>query len=199
VQFANGLQDVMVAPRRLRGPLGCVALMLASFLWVQAADARLKSEWKFGGSLAHMLVALPGADALDDVASLGAALSPLAAQPAGGTLGDLFSRRGVTGGFAAGFLGAGVLGLLFGHGLFEELSGLPSFLGLMFQLVLIALLMRLIWTWWWIERAPPFAPLSPRQLADAYGRPRREVLPDLDVGLREDAAAGDKGGAPVET
>ncbi len=152
------------------------------------ADARLKSEWKFGGSLARTFMALPGAasvfsDAggLGSMTSFGGAVLPTAMQPTGGSLGELFGRRGVVGGFAAGFLGAGVLGLLFGHGVYGELSGFASALGLTFQLTLIALLGRLIWTWWRADRANTLADLSPRQLADAYGRARHEVRPDIDA------------------
>jgi hypothetical protein len=41
------------------------------------------------------------------------------------------------------------------------------------------MLARLIWTWWRDDKADVLATLSPRQLADAYGRPRNEVLPDI--------------------
>ena len=60
----------------------------------------------------------------------------------------MFNRGDLIGGFAAGFLGSGVIGLLFGHGVVGELGGVASVLGLLFQLALIAMLARLIWTWW---------------------------------------------------
>ncbi len=106
-----------------------------------------------------------------------------------GSLGGLFSRPGVVGGFAAGFLGAGVLGLLFGHGLVGELGGAASYLGLLFQLALIVLLCRLIWTWWWGRNAPAFAGLSPRQLADPYLRSRNEMHPGDGADVGGDRAA----------
>jgi hypothetical protein len=159
------------------------------------ADARLKNEWKFGGSLARTFMSLPGAGSVfGDTTGLGgmpafdSTMLPTAAQPAGGSLGELFGRRGVVGGFAAGFLGAGVLGVLFGHGIYGELSGLASALGLIFQLTLIALLGRLIWTWWRADRVNTLADLSPRQLADAYGRTRHEVRPDLDTSAEAECA-----------
>ena len=40
--------------------------------------------------------------------------------------GGLFNRPGLLGGLAAGFLGAGLLGLLFGNGLFGGLGGLAA-------------------------------------------------------------------------
>jgi predicted lipid-binding transport protein (Tim44 family) len=115
--------------------------------------------------------------------------SPCAAQPAYpvGSLGGLFSRPGLIGGFAAGFLGAGVFGLLFGHGMIGELSSFPSMLGLLLQVALLFMLGRLIWTWWRADKAAAMAKLSPRQLADAYERMRNEPLPD--VGAEANAKA----------
>lgn len=179
------------------------ALTMSLFISAEGADARLKSEWKFGGSLARFM-SLPfsttvlgndmisesfsGGSATGDVADTGNALLPQVAQPTGGSLGGLFNRPGVVGGFSAGFLGAGVLGLVFGHGMTSELTGAASFLGLIFQISLILILARLFWTWWRADRSAAFADMSPRQLADAYGRLRNEALPDIDaveVELRE--------------
>ncbi len=116
--------------------------------------------------------------------------SPAVAQPSypGGSLGDLFNRGDLIGGFAAGFLGSGVVGVLFGHGVVGELSGVASVLGLLFQLALIAMLARLIWTWWRDDKVDASAGLSPRQLADAYGRPRHETLLNVDPVSAGDAA-----------
>jgi predicted lipid-binding transport protein (Tim44 family) len=71
--------------------------------------------------------------------------------------GGWFGRPGLLGGLAAGFLGAGLLGLLFGHGLFGGLGGFASILGLLLQLALIFLLARLIWSWWQRRNAPAYA------------------------------------------
>ena len=59
-----------------------------------------------------------------------------------------FNRPGLIGGLFAGFLGAGLLGMLFGHGLFGGLGGLASVLGLVIKIALVAIVARLIWTWW---------------------------------------------------
>jgi predicted lipid-binding transport protein (Tim44 family) len=48
-------------------------------------------------------------------------------------------------GFAMGLIGAGLFGLLTGSGLFGGLSGIMGFLGLLLQVALIALAVRLIW------------------------------------------------------
>jgi hypothetical protein len=172
-----------------------VALTMSLLISAEGADARLKSEWKFGGSLARFMSlpfgsALLGSDfagngVFGDTSNAADATLPVGqqtwvSQPTGGSLGGLFNRPGVVGGFSAGFLGAGVLGLVFGHGMTSELTGAASFLGLIFQVTLILMLARLFWTWWHADRSAAFAEMSPRQLADAYGRLRNEALPDID-------------------
>jgi predicted lipid-binding transport protein (Tim44 family) len=66
----------------------------------------------------------------------------------GATGGGLFSRPGLLGGLAAGFLGAGLFGMLFGGGLFGGLGGLSSIIGLILQIGLIYLLVRFAMSWW---------------------------------------------------
>jgi hypothetical protein len=110
----------------------------------------------------------------------------------GGSLGGLFNRPGLIGGFAAGFLGTGVVGLLFGRGMIGELSGFPAILGLVFQLALLGMLGRLIWSWWRLDSAAAVPDLSPRQLADAYERSRHEALPDIDADFEDDTGRDGK-------
>lgn len=63
--------------------------------------------------------------------------------------GGFFNRPGFAGGLMAGFLGAGLLGLLFGNGLLGGLgAGFASFLGLLLQVALIVIVARLILNWW---------------------------------------------------
>jgi predicted lipid-binding transport protein (Tim44 family) len=62
--------------------------------------------------------------------------------------GGFFGRPGLLGGLAAGFLGAGLFGLLFGGGLFGGLGGFSSVLGLIIQIVLIVFVARLVMNWW---------------------------------------------------
>jgi predicted lipid-binding transport protein (Tim44 family) len=69
----------------------------------------------------------------------------------------LFNRGGgLFGGLAAGFLGAGLLGLLFGYGFFGGIGGFAGVLGLILQLVLIAFVARFLWSMWQ-RRQPAFA------------------------------------------
>jgi hypothetical protein len=198
---SSGLHAFRFQPLGLRSLAVAAALIMSLFISAEGADAELKSEWKFGGSLAR-LVYVPITSAilgnedfgtsddvftgrdLTDVTRGKSAMLPQAAQPTGGSLGGLFNRPGLVGGFSAGFLGAGVLGVIFGHGMTSELTGVASFFGLIFQITLILMLARLFWSWWRVDSTAGFADLSPRELADAYGRMRNEALPDVD-GLTE--------------
>jgi predicted lipid-binding transport protein (Tim44 family) len=67
-----------------------------------------------------------------------------AASPGAG----LLHRPGLMGGVAAGFLGAGLFGLLMGNGLLGGLGGFASLLGLLLQIVLVVVVARLAWAWW---------------------------------------------------
>jgi predicted lipid-binding transport protein (Tim44 family) len=77
------------------------------------------------------------------------------ARPA--TTGSWFNRPGLLGGLAAGFLGAGLFGLLFGHGLFGGIGGLASLFGLIVQVGLIVIVAMLVWRWFQRRSAPAMA------------------------------------------
>jgi len=166
-----------------------VALTATLLVGADEADARV------GGSLD---VALPDAPIRTSLAAADGGLvhrTAVAQLPApGGSLSDLFHRGGLLGGFAAGFLGSGVLGLLFGRGLFGGLSGVPSYLGLLFQLALIVMLGRLIWSRWHGVDFAGVAGLSPRQLADPYLRSRDDVHAGLDSVAGEDQNSAPQSG-----
>ncbi|MFZ3359296.1 MAG: hypothetical protein WCA56_15035 [Xanthobacteraceae bacterium] len=170
-------------PARCLPSLATVAaLVLGLLIWSEDADARLGNvrlgdRWNFAGA------AISDSFAIDSfVAAASPTLPAMAQLPnPGGSLGGLFNRGDPIGGFAAGFIGAGVIGLLFGHGVVSELNGVASVLGLVFQLALIAMLARLIWIWWHDNKTDALADLSPRQLADAYGRQRHEAPPTIDT------------------
>ena len=158
-------------------------LAFGLLLWAEEADARLTRDARFADGARAVALNQP-ARAVNQEEIFSCAVQP--AYPAG-SLGGLFSRHGMIGRFAAGFLGAGIFGLLFGHGLIGEVSGVPSIVGLVFQFALLLALGWLISAWWRADRAATVA--SPRQLADAYERARNETLPDLVA----DANAGPAG------
>jgi predicted lipid-binding transport protein (Tim44 family) len=64
-----------------------------------------------------------------------------------GRPGGLFGG-GLLGGLAAGFIGAGLFGLLFGHGFMGGLGGFASIIGLLLQVGLVIIVARLAWAWW---------------------------------------------------
>lgn len=71
--------------------------------------------------------------------------------------GGLFNRPGLIGGLAAGFLGAGLLGLLMGNGFLGGLGSLASFFGLLLQVGLVVIVARLLWNWFQRRNEPATA------------------------------------------
>jgi predicted lipid-binding transport protein (Tim44 family) len=103
-------------------------------------------------------------------------------RPTTSPVGGFFGRPGFMGGLFAGFLGAGLFGLLFGHGLMGGLGGFASILGLLLQVALVVMVGRLLWTWWQRRNQP----------ALASGPALRDYAPGSSLGL-----GGGSGGASV--
>src|SRR3978361_682160 len=82
---------------------------------------------------------------------------------AGAAKGGFFNRpgMGMRGALAAGFLGAGLLGMLFGGGMFSGLGGLSSIFGLILQIGLIIIVVRLAMSWWQRRHATAAAYAGP--------------------------------------
>ena len=150
----------MKSLRRPRGIVQTLALALAlafplMMIAVSAADARA-GRGGSSGSRGSRTFSAPSATTT----------APNAAQPfnrtmtqpgaatrapaAPGAAGGFFNRTGMgmLGGLAAGFLGAGLFGMLFGGGLFSGLGGLSSIFGLILQIGLIVLVARFAMSWW---------------------------------------------------
>lgn len=104
-----------------------------------------------------------------------------AAQPGG-----FFSRGGLLGGLAAGFIGAGLIGLLMGNGFLGGMAGFAAMLGLILQIGLVALVAFLVWRWWKGRSQP----------ATATGPAYRDVQPATTPGH---AAFGGVGGIPGQS
>jgi predicted lipid-binding transport protein (Tim44 family) len=89
--------------------------------------------------------------------------TPAAGAPAAGAAakGGFFNRPGMMGGMlgglAMGFLGAGLFGMLSGSGLFSGLGSLSSIIGLLLQIGLIIIVVRLAMSWWQRRHAPASA------------------------------------------
>jgi predicted lipid-binding transport protein (Tim44 family) len=114
-----------------------------------------------------------------------AAAAPGASAPASG---GLFNRPGLLGGLAAGFLGAGLFGLLFGHGLAGGLGSIASFLGLLLQIGIVALVAMFVWRWWQSRSQPA--------LAAAGGSPLQQTA--YDPRPKPSFGGGGFGGNPAQ-
>ena len=167
----------MTSLRWMQSVARLVALAAALLVGADEADARVVGGLNVDAPAAFVRAGVVAADGDWTRGTVSLVQVP----PSGGSLSDLFHRGGLLGGFAAGFLGSGLLGLLFGRGLFGELGGVPSYLGLLFQLALLLMLCRLIWSRWHRADLVGVAGLSPRQLADPYLRSRDDVHAGLDA------------------
>jgi hypothetical protein len=165
--------EAILPIRWLRQLAAFTVFAAALTLWADNVDANLKGLSSFVRSpVPSFVLSAPVSPYI-----VVAALDHPSPGTQSGSLGGLYNRPGLVGGFAAGFLGAGLLGLFFGHGMFTGLNSAAALFGLMFQLALVVLLCRLIWAWWSGRNEPAFTGLSPRQLADPYLRTRHELLP----------------------
>jgi predicted lipid-binding transport protein (Tim44 family) len=155
----------MILMQRTRAILKSLAIVMALAMPVMlavlsSADARIGGGGSSGSRGTRTFSAPPTT-----------ATTPNAAQPMQRSItqpgvnapatagGGMFNRpgMGMLGGLAAGFLGAGLLGMLFGGGMFSGLGGLSSIFGLIIQLGLIYLVVRLAMSWWQRRNAPAYA------------------------------------------
>ena len=91
-------------------------------------------------------------------------------------------------GLAAGFLGAGLLGMLFGGGMFGGIGGLSSLFGLILQIGLIVFVVRMAMSWW--QRRHDTAP--------AYSGARRRARRRRRVSAPASGFGLGSGSAPLE-
>jgi predicted lipid-binding transport protein (Tim44 family) len=142
-----------------------LALALPVLMAASAADARVGGGRSYGSRGSHTYSAPPVTNTAPNAArpfdrTMTQPSRPNVGAPASG---GFFNRpgMGMLGGLAAGFLGAGLFGMLFGHGLFGGLGGLSSLLGLILQIGLIVLVVRLAMSWWQRRNAPAYAGPTP--------------------------------------
>jgi predicted lipid-binding transport protein (Tim44 family) len=139
-----------------------LSLALPLMLAVSAADARVGGGFSSGSWGSRTFSAPPSTSTAPGSAqpfnrTFGQPASPGLNGTAAG--GDFFNRPGggMLRGLAAGFLGAGLLGMLFGGGLFGGLGGLSSLFGLLLQIGLIVIVVRLAMSWWQRRTTPAYA------------------------------------------
>jgi predicted lipid-binding transport protein (Tim44 family) len=157
----------MKLTQRTRGIVQAIAVILSLalplMLAIPSADARIGGGMSSGSRGARTFSAPPSTSTAPGTAqpfnrTITQPGSPGLGAPA--TAGGGFFNspgRGMLGGLAAGFLGAGLLGMLFGGGMFGGLGGLSSIFGLILQIGLIIIVVRLAMSWWQRRHAPASA------------------------------------------
>jgi predicted lipid-binding transport protein (Tim44 family) len=128
----------------------------ASGLLASGADARIGGGFSSGSRGSRTFSSTPSTSTMPSASTMQRSTTqPDISRPGYSPSGGFFGRPGFFGGgflgsLAAGFIGAGLFGLLFGHGFMGGLGGFGSFLGLIFQLGLIAFVG--MWIWRWFQR-----------------------------------------------
>jgi predicted lipid-binding transport protein (Tim44 family) len=156
--------------QRTRGIVRAIAIVLSLavplVMAISAADARVGGGGSSGSRGSRTFSAPPSTTTAPGSAqpmnrTFTQPGSPGMGAPAaaGAAKGGFFNRpgMGLLGGLAAGFLGAGLLGMLFGGGMFSGLGGLSSIIGLMLQIGLIIIVVRLAMSWWQRRHTPASA------------------------------------------
>ena len=157
--------------QRTRGIVQAIAvalsLALPLMLAMSSADARIGGGGSMGSRGTRTFSAPPSTSTAPGTASpfnrtMTQPSSPGLGAPAAPG-GGFFNRpgMGMLGGLAAGFLGAGLLGMLFGGGMFSGLGGLSSIFGLILQIGLIIIVVRLAMSWWQRRNATASAYAGP--------------------------------------
>lgn len=158
---------------RLRTLVALAAIVATLAFVAVEADAAPRMNWGSRGSRTFTAPP-PTATAPNAVRPIERSMTQPVARPAAPTApGGFLNRPGLLGGFAAGFLGAGLLGMLFGHGLLGGLGGIASFFGLILQVGIVAMIAMLAWRWWQRRSQPASAFAGGPQLRDvAPNEPR---------------------------
>jgi predicted lipid-binding transport protein (Tim44 family) len=190
--------------QRTRGIVQAIAVVLSLalplMLAISAADARVGGGGSSGSRGTRTFSAPPSTSTAPGAAqpfnrTMTQPGSPGMGAPAAGgaAKGGFFNRpgMGMLGGLAAGFLGAGLLGMLFGGGMFSGLGGLSSIFGLILQIGLIIIVVRLAMSWWQRRHATASAYAGPA--------PGPAVGPGALNSLRTGSGFGlGSGSAPLE-
>src|SRR3981189_1040801 len=173
--------------QRTRGIVQAIAVVLSlalpAVIAISSADARVGGGGSSGSRGTRTFSAPPSTTTAPGTSqpfnrTMTQPGTPGVGAPAANTGGGFFNRpgMGMLGGLAAGFLGAGLLGMLFGGGMFSGLGGLSSIFGLVLQIGLIIIVVRLAMSWWQRRHAPasayaggPAGPARPSGFRTATG------------------------------
>jgi predicted lipid-binding transport protein (Tim44 family) len=162
MSFSQGTRGII----RALAVVLSVALPLA--MAISAADARVGGGSSSGSRGSKTYSAPPSTSTAPGAAqpmnrTFTQPGTPAAGAAAAGAAnkGGFFNRPGMMGGMlgglAMGFLGAGLFGMLTGGSLFSGLGGLSSIIGLLLQIGLIILVVRLAMSWWQRRHTPASA------------------------------------------
>ncbi len=159
----------MFLRNRLR-TFGLLAVVLSLALPVMlalssAADARAGRGGSFGSRGSRTFAPPPVTQTAPKatqpmqrtITQPGAPGTAAAAPAAAAKSGAFGGARGLIGGLAAGFLGAGLLGMLFGNGFLAGLGSFAALLGFIAQILLVVIVVRLALNWWRNRNAAPAA------------------------------------------
>jgi predicted lipid-binding transport protein (Tim44 family) len=198
--------------QRTRGIVQAIAVVLSLalplMLAISAADARVGGGGSSGSRGGRTFSAPPSTSTAPSAAQ---PLNRTMTQPgtpgvgapaaAGAAKGGFFNRpgMGMLGGLAAGFLGAGLLGMLFGGGLFGGLGGLSSIIGLLLQIGLIIIVVRLAMSWWQRRHATASAYAGPTPAPAVGSGPLSSLRTGTGFGLGSGSAPLEIGPADYET
>lgn len=165
-----GIEETDMSFSHMRGIVRAIAVVLSVaiplVIAISSADARVGAGGNSGSRGSRTFSAPPSTTTAPGTAqpmnrTFTQPGSPGMGAPAaaGAAKGGFFNRpgMGMLGGLAAGFLGAGLLGMLFGGGMFSGLGGLSSIIGLVLQIGLIIIVVRLAMSWWQRRNTPASA------------------------------------------
>ena len=154
-----GIEETdMTFSQRTRGIVRAFAIVLSLAvplaMAISSADARVGGGGSSGSRGSRTFSAPPSTTTAPNAAqpmnrTFAQPGAPAAGAAAGAAKGGFFNRpgMGMLGGLAAGFLGAGLLGMLFGGGMLGGLGGLSSIIGLVLQIGLILIVVKLAMSW----------------------------------------------------
>jgi predicted lipid-binding transport protein (Tim44 family) len=198
--------------QRTRGMIKAIAVVLSLalplMLAISAADARVGGGGSSGSRGGRTFSAPPSTSTAPNAAqpfnrTMTQPGSPGMGAPAAAgaaAKGGFFNRpgMGMLGGLAAGFLGAGLLGMLFGGGMFSGLGGLSSIIGLILQVGLIIIVVRLAMSWWQRRHTTASAYAGPASGPEANTGPLNSLRTGTGFGLGSGSAPLEIGPADYE-
>lgn len=155
-------------PVALRLALASVILAAGMVVASDFAEARLGRSGSFGSrgmktwSTPAPTPTAPSAQPMQRSATPQSQMGQTAARTAAPRAGGMFNRGGFMGGLMGGLLGAGLFGLLMGSGFFSGLGSMAGILGLLLQVALIFVVVRLVMGWMRSRNQPSYAGAAPR-------------------------------------